>query len=122
MQEVILDTSSMLFGIRNNKDAFQLVEEAFADAHIIVSRSIVKELEALAKTGKSEGREAKTALELMGKHNVVTVESTAYADSFIVDEARKRMCYVCTNDTELKKRLRAEGIRAFSIGRDGRLR
>ncbi len=120
MHGIIIDTSSILFGLSNKVDAFKKVEEQL-NLSPIISKGVLNELTEISKSRKSASKYAKVALLLIERHGIRTEENDAYVDKWILSSA-KAFGSVCTNDTNLKKALRARGITVYSISRDGILR
>ena len=119
MESVIIDTSAILFAMENRKDIFASVEEAMPEAQILISNGIVEELEMISASGNENKKAAKAALALLAKHSIKALKNHDYVDDWIVRESKLRNCTVCTNDMELKKRLKAEKIRVLSVSWNG---
>ncbi len=122
MEEVIIDTSAMLFAVQNKTDVFSLIEEAMPGCQILVSTGIMHELERMAASRTDNRKYAKSVLAMMEKHKIEAVNDQSYADEWIVSESGKRGCSVCTNDMALKERLKAAKIRVLSVSWNGILR
>lgn len=123
MDYIIVDTSSIIFSLSNNVDIFAAIKMQMPEYTILVSSGILKELKKIGNGKSKFGKFGRVAATLLNKHgNVKLVKDNTYVDKWISDAARERRCAVCTNDTELKKHLKSEGIRAFSISRSGLLR
>ncbi len=102
MQTVVLDTNALLmpFEIRINLDL--ALRDLLGEARIIVPGPLVGELKHL------DHKFANAALALARKYEIIhTVES---GDNAVVELAKKEHAYVLTNDKELRRRLRREGI------------
>ena len=102
MQTVVLDTNALLmpFEIRNNLDL--ALRELLGDARIVVPGPLVGELKHL------DHRFAKAAIALARKYEIIPTEYTG--DDSVVELAFKTGGYVLTNDKELRRRLRKEGV------------
>ncbi|MDE1865008.1 MAG: hypothetical protein KGH77_06320, partial [Candidatus Micrarchaeota archaeon] len=66
--------------------------------------------------------QAKIGLALIKKHLVTVLKGDEYVDDWIIANARRWDCIVCTNDVGLKHKLKAMGIKAVSLSRSGMLR
>lgn len=120
MDHIIVDTSSILFGLSNRIDVFKKVGEQFGLSPVI-SKGVFNELTALSKSRKSTSKYAKVALSLIDRYQIKMDENDIYVDKWILSAA-KAYGKVCTNDTKLKTALRARGITVYSISRDGILK
>ncbi len=102
MQTVILDTNALLmpFEIKMNLDL--AIRELVGEARIVVPGPLVGELKHL------DHRFAGAALALARKYEIVPTVTTG--DNAVMELARKTGGYVLTNDKELRRRLRKEGI------------
>lgn len=122
MKCIIVDTSSVIFGLSNKVNVFESIKEHMPEYRIIISKGITKELKKIAQGGTKNRKFGKIALILLKQYNLEAVSDYSYPDNFILREAVFRKCAVCTNDVVLKRKLRSEGIKTLSIGRNGLLR
>jgi rRNA-processing protein FCF1 len=119
---IILDTSSIVFAVSNKKEILTSANDAFIGYSILISRGILRELHELAKgRGKYSGS-ANAALKILEKASIEISPEVGYVDDWIVAEWEKRKCVICTNDVDLKKRLRSEGATVVSVTRAGTFR
>jgi len=117
---VIVDTSSILFGIESKKDALEIAEEI---GRVVLPKSAIIELEKIAKGPGSKGTYAKTALGIIRqKRQIKIIASRGNVDSWILKNASRLGAFVVTNDTALARKLKIEGIRVFKLARSGKLR
>ncbi len=83
----------------------------------------VAELEKLKKSKKKNSKDAAVALQLMQGKKISIIRSEGHVDDWILCHAVKsKEAKVCTNDTELRRRLRAQGIVALTLGENRNLR
>ena len=122
MTYIIIDTSSILFALSNNKDVFEAVKLKDPSYEPLISLGILNELNGIGGSEKGKGKFANAALYMIKEHQPDIANSNATVDDWIVEEAEKRKCDVCTNDMELKKRLKEKGITVFTVSRSGELR
>lgn len=119
----IIDTSSILFGIRYKKDVFKIVDEEYPLRKQLISNGIMSELEKMASYKGIKANEARTALKILRHKNLKVDNKTEYVDSWILDTASKNVdSLVITNDTKLFKNLKSNGIEAKKLSKNGELR
>ena len=102
MQTVVLDTNALLmpFEIKLNLDL--ALRDLLGEARIVVPGALVGELKHV------KHRYAKAALALARKYEIIPTEYSG--DDAVVEVAFKTGGYVLTNDKELRRRLRKEGV------------
>ncbi|MCL4389467.1 MAG: hypothetical protein M1528_02145 [Candidatus Marsarchaeota archaeon] len=119
MPKVIIDTSSILFGIKLKKDVFEVARLAIPGCELIISKGIVGELNGINMGGGRRREEAGIALRLLKKHKIHINKSEEYPDSWIYKAAVKyKNSIVITNDTALLKKIGSAGgmARRLSVG------
>ncbi len=121
-KQVILDTSSILFALALKRDAFEIIRGECHGCEIILSRGVIEELRRLAATKRKNAKDARVALLVLRNKRFTMKEDYSNVDSWILEEAALTGAVVCTNDTALRKELRARESKAVSISRAGRLR
>ncbi|MEM3281803.1 MAG: hypothetical protein QW591_01670 [Candidatus Micrarchaeaceae archaeon] len=119
---IILDTSAMVFSMRNRIDIFDVVRERFPGHAILISEGIIKELERFSRSKQRIGKYAKLLLMNIRRSDIKIDKDNGYVDSWILKAASESQGIVCTNDIALKRKLEANGIKVFSISRKGLLR
>lgn len=119
---MIVDTSSILFGLRHRKDVFQSIGRELPSCTPVVSRGIVGELRAISGNRGRRGSDARAALLLLKSKKVDMHNIRAGVDDWILKEAATRGEIVVTNDTELAGRLVGNGVTCFKLSVNGRLR
>ena len=102
MQTVVLDTNALLmpFEIKMNLDL--ALRDLLGEVRIVVPEPLVGELNHM------DHRYAKAAIALARKYEIIPTEYTG--DNAVVEMAAKTGGYVLTNDKELRRRLRKEGV------------
>ena len=102
MQTVVLDTNALLmpFEIKMNLDL--ALRDLLGEARIVVPGALVGELKHV------KHRYAKAALALARTYEIIPTEYSG--DDAVVEVAFKTGGYVLTNDKELRRRLRKEGV------------
>ncbi len=111
---IVLDTNMLLL-IADGINIFEQIEEQLlARPEYIVLKPVMKELEKLATRGKPLlRRKAKLALEIAKKYcRIIDVEEKPgeRVDDIILRYAIENNTIVATNDKELRKKLRRNGI------------
>ena len=120
MGQIIVDTSSILFGFSNKVDVFSKADEQLGLTPVI-SKGVVKEL-TLLSTGKgANSKNAKLALSIIKHHGIKAEDDESYVDRWILNSSTA-FKNVCTNDTKLRRELKARGITVYTLSRDGTLR
>jgi len=111
--KVVLDSNFVLVPIQFKVDVFgeipRLIDEKI---EYVVLSPCVDELKAL------RGREkiaASTMLEFLKKKGVKTANVSGRPDDAIVEYAAKNGAIVCTNDKELRQRLREKGVKTIFL-------
>lgn len=122
MAYVIVDTSSIIFGLSNKVDVFAAIKEKNPLSEPLISMGVLDELNRIRDSKGKFSKFAAAGIYLIAQHEPDIANVRANVDDWIVEEARKLGCDVCTNDVALKKRLKALGVRAFSVSRSGSLR
>ncbi len=109
---VLLDTNFVLscyrFGIR-----LEEIDSLLDEAHeICVPENVLEELKRLPLKGKE--REARSImLAVIARYPVLPLQGRV--DESLICYAREHDCVVCTNDRQLRKRLRTLGRRSLFV-------
>jgi rRNA-processing protein FCF1 len=122
MKCIIVDTGSILFGLAKRIDIIEKIKEKFPDYKIILPSGVLDELKGIGKGLRKESINARYALKILKSKDVEIVQSGYEVDGWILKNAAAMRCEVCTNDTELKKRLKTLRVRTVSLGLGGSLR
>ncbi len=117
---IILDTSSILFALSNKVDIFIAAREELS-LDPVISLGVVRELRRISKSAKVSSKAANVALELIKKREEAVVPDNQYVDDWILSAAGKYEG-VCTNDTKLRRALRANGVKVYAVSRSGEFR
>ena len=120
MEEIIIDTSSILFAVANKADIF---EAAYGHLGLIpvISTGIVTELRNISAGPGPRKKQAIVAIKIIEKHSVKTYQNDKYVDSWIL-EASKHIKSVCTNDVKLRRLLLENEIKVYTMSKSGFLR
>ncbi len=107
----VLDTNVLMYIYSAKVDVFGELR-LFGFSKFLVPSGVVEELEVLRdKLGGKYSRAARFALQLIEKEGVEVVEvSSAGTDMALIELCKQRGCVLITNDRDLRKRARREGI------------
>ena len=123
MKEVIIDTSSILFGFSYNRNVFETAKGRFPGYELTVSKGIIRELNRLSTNRGSKGLRARVALLELKAKKINVDNISVYPDRWILDKALKnRDSVVITNDTILAKRLSLSRVKVYKISKSGILK
>ncbi len=122
MRYVIVDTSSIIFGLSNKVDVFSAIKAKDPSLEPLISMGIMNELNRIRDSWGKFSKFAAAGIYLISRHEPDIANTKEGVDDWIVSEASKLGCSVCTNDMALKRRLKAKGIEVFSISRSGAVR
>jgi rRNA-processing protein FCF1 len=122
IKRIIVDTSSILFGLSKKIDVFEAVTDQMPDYEPIISTGIIAELEKLASTKRKNSRDAKIALMLIKAAEPEIIKDKTPVDKWIIDEAADTGAYVCTNDSRLRGQLKNRHINVLTLSISGRFR
>ena len=117
----LLDANFLLIPGKFKVDIFDQLEN-FGKDQVYTLDLVTKELKGSAKGSGRDARHAKVGLYLVRKHGVKvlsTKEGSEHTDAAIKRLAKKGYYTVCTQDRELIKRLKKEGVKVISL-RQGR--
>lgn len=106
--KIIFDTNFLMVPHQFGVDIFSELERIFTERNEwIVCNEVVSELETIAKKHTKDAAAARLAL-LLIKEKDINVESAKgiNVDDWIVARAKQERLVVCTNDMELRRRLR----------------
>lgn len=119
---VIIDTSSMIFGLASSKSAIEAVAREFPTAVPMISKGIINELNKISQNKSKRGASAKAALADARARHVVIDGSQGYPDTWIcAAAARDDVRAVITNDSALARELVRLGANVFRMSRNGML-
>ncbi len=119
---VIVDTSSIIFGLSKKHDVFSALEDRFPRHSLLISQGILNEIKGIASGNGRYSKYAKVALGIVKKNGHIEITgSRKYPDDWMLDNASEG-AVICTNDSALKVKLRKEGATVVSISINGVLR
>ena len=109
MIKVLLDTNFLMIPHTYKIDIFQEIERLIPGAHELITPSnVIEEIHKLRNSRGGDRIAAQVALQLLEEKGVKKIQSQDKADEFMINYAvgDKPHVVVCTNDKELRKRLR----------------
>jgi len=114
---VLLDTNFLMVPHQFGVDIFEELDRLLlSDYKLIVLSTQEEELGSVAKkAGGKDKVAAHVALELIKRAEVVPSTKGLEGDDAIVDFASKNDCIVCTNDSNLRRRLTQSGTRTICM-------
>jgi len=118
MREVVIDTNFFLLPYQFKVNIFagleRLLEEPF---RVTVPSRVLSELRGLARRTGRHGAAARFALKLLsaGAQKVDTISSSGPVDDWVFAYAKEHRCVVCTNDRELRRKLKAERLKVVGL-------
>lgn len=122
MEWVLVDTSSILFGMEHARSAMEAARSRFPGRRPLVSKGIIKELGKLSLNKGNKGAAAKAALAEITLKRIDVENIIGNADSWILAKAgASEGTVVVTNDTALARRLLARRAIVYKMSRSGRL-
>jgi rRNA-processing protein FCF1 len=113
--EIIIDTSSLLFSVKNKCDIILKVSQQFNNAQIAISDGILRELKGLSSGNSNLSIIAKTTMEILKNKKVKVYNNNEYVDQWIYNHALENKTQgigqvIVTNDTEIYNRIKSEKI------------
>ncbi|MEM2908960.1 MAG: hypothetical protein QW590_02730 [Candidatus Bilamarchaeaceae archaeon] len=117
-RHVVIDTNFFLIPYQFKIDIFSELEGLVEIHHIyVITSKTIKELEKLAQNQGKTGAAARLALKIIqvNKERLEIVQSNSPVDRWIEKYAYEKGAIVCTNDKQLKSKLRENGIKVISL-------
>lgn len=111
--KIILDTNILLYAAKQKIDLVSLLKEKFGQTITHIVPDLVKvELSQLVTSAKkgADKRAAKLALQIIKFSKLKKMKISKPVDKGVIELAKKEKALVATNDAELRKTLKKEGI------------
>jgi rRNA-processing protein FCF1 len=113
---LVVDANFLMSASRFKVDATSelkmLVEGKF---ELVTCSAVIKELEGLSKSKGKAGPEARAALGQIKGAGVKVLHTGKKADDWILEFCEANNAVACTNDAELRKKLKEKGMRAIVL-------
>lgn len=119
---VLVDTSSIIYGLEHSKDVFEIANGRFPSHEILISRGVIAELSGLSNSNAKKAQLAKTALRIIKLKRIRVDNITGSADNWIFSKAIAEPSIAITNDTQLCKRLKSRKVNTFKLSKKGILK
>jgi Uncharacterized proteins of PilT N-term./Vapc superfamily len=117
---LIIDTSSLVFGFANGKNIIEAALQRFPKMELLVSRSLIGELEGISTNKGKRGDAARLALLSIKAKKVKVDNKRGNVDDWVLETAaNNRGSIVVTNDTQLIRRLDGAGVRSYRARESG---
>ncbi|MHC1710248.1 MAG: PIN domain-containing protein [Methanomassiliicoccales archaeon] len=107
MQKVVLDTNALLMPFEFKMNLDLELANLFGEFEAYVPGPVIGELK------RSDSKHAQVALKLAGKY--IRYETSTQGDAGVLEVAKALDAMVVTNDYILRRKMRAEGIRAVFL-------
>ena len=116
--KIILDTNIILYAAKQKVDLVSSLKERFGQTITLIVPDLVKEELASLTTSAKKGadkRAAKLALQIVEFSKLKEMKISKPVDNGLTKLAKKEKALVATNDAELRRNLRKEGIRVIFL-------
>ena len=123
--KVILDTNFLMLPHQHGVDIFSEINRLVSeDYDLLIPGKVADELVSISeKSAGIDGISARVALQLIRKKNINTVEYDKNVDDSIVDFVNNHAdCIVCTNDKNLKRKIKNKAQLISMRGKDHLIR
>ena len=124
MVKVILDSNFFFVPFKFKIDVFGELDKLLGKAEPVVLSTTIEELQRLTAKGSPKTRkQAQAAFEYTQKCGTVKVEkgSSEGYDDVVLRKAKEWNCPVATNDANLRKRLREDGVTVVYVRKKSHL-
>lgn len=118
MRTVIMDTNFLLVPHQFKINVMAQLERLIEGPHeLAVSEAIINELKGISSSHGKKGAAARIALEAIKRERIKTLETPEKdADAWILGYcAEKKDSIVCTNDMELRAKLKRMAVRVVAM-------
>ena len=113
---IIMDSSAIMMCFEFSIDLEEELTSLLGKCHIIIPKSIIEELELLARHGKGKKKRlAKPALDMAKRYDISELGTGEKGDNAVIHIAKELSGIVVTNDRELRKRLREISIKVIYL-------
>lgn len=115
---IVLDTNFLLVPFQFKIDILKELDFLVDVSHrFVVSSRTVEELKAIGKAVGKDGMAARLALKMLeaNRERIAIVESDVEVDDWIVSYASENRAIVCTNDSNLRRRLKQAGVKVAAM-------
>ncbi len=122
MKKVIIDTNFFVLISEKNIDIFREIQElVIGEYELVITSKILSELKHIAKTNTN----AKFGLNILNTKinsgEIKLIENFQHPDDFILIFIKNNEVIVCTNDSDLRKKVKKMGAKVISLKGNRRL-
>lgn len=117
MKKVIVDTSSIIYSFKLKQDIFSNLQDIGYTP--VVLDAIYEELHNMASKKDRNSLIAKYAIRVIKDKKIKIERSKGKGDEALFNFAKKNKCAVCTNDKDLKKRIKNLSLEILSVKSNG---
>lgn len=117
-RQVILDTNFLFLPFKFKIDILRELDYLIEASHkYVISSKTIAELKKIGRRIGKDGMAARLALKLVEANlgRIDIVESADHVDDWIVEYSKANRAIACTNDSDLRKRLRALDIKVITM-------
>ncbi|RLG18958.1 DNA-binding protein [Candidatus Micrarchaeota archaeon] len=115
MRVVLIDTSLMLDCVNLKIDVFTELDRLMEGVYELrIPSGVLHELDEKKKGGGKKARDASVAFALLEQRAAVE-PSKGKVDDWLVKRGAELNAVVCTNDSELRRRLKDAGVSVISV-------
>jgi len=117
-KQIVLDTNFLLLPFRYKINIIKELDHLVEKSHkFVISSKTIDELQKLGKRVGKDGMAARLAIKMIdaAKAGFEIMPSDREVDDWIVEYAVATRAIVCTNDSELRRRLRASKIKIVTM-------
>jgi hypothetical protein len=116
MRKIVVDTNFLLLPLQFNIDIFSEIEGLMLEPYVIIVPSgVLRELRKLSSKKGKDGRAALFALKTLGEKGVSIEKSSGGVDDWLCEYAKRNKAVVCTNDINLRNRLKGKNIKVIAM-------
>jgi len=115
---IVIDTNFLLLPFKFKIDILRELDYLVdVSHHFVISSMTLSELGKIGKRIGKDGMAARLALKMVeaNKARIEVIQSTRYVDAWIANYAQVNRAIVCTNDSELRRKLRALDIKVVAM-------
>ncbi len=115
---VVIDTNFFLIPYQFKIDILTELEHLIdVHHHFVITSKTLRELERITENVGKKGAAARLALKIIdaNRKRIEVIDSNKPVDRWIAEYSEKHGAIVCTNDINLKKTLKENGIKVISL-------
>ncbi|MBN1169785.1 nucleotide-binding protein [Candidatus Micrarchaeota archaeon] len=113
---IILDTNFLLVPFQFKINIFKELEQMLEVSHkFAISSQTISELKKIGKGKGKNGIAARLALRILETNPIEIIKNDAAVDDWIVNYSKETNAIVCTNDTNLRRRLKSHRIKIVTM-------